>query len=300
MPSAVRELSSIYSPVLRAMAASVLCASIGAQVPATSSVSDIFFLDLGIVIEPSEGNETYSRVVASTSDEVKFRVKKVRSGSVYMASSKEMMSTLERIQERIASLDRNFRNGMVSMKKENLELKSLISELKLPPPEPIVLAVPEEQPEPGSLIVDKETVALKETEENPAERTLQKIFNTSKYMAGVFAYQRENYTQALEHFLSLNLETAPARTADNIKYWTADSYLQLGQHGKALELLEQILSDSDYSRPADALIQTGLVYRKLGREEDALAVFSEMVEHHPESEYVRLAKMELKKAEFLK
>jgi len=40
------------------------------------SISDIFFLDLGIVIEPSDGSESYSRVVARTSDEVKFRVKK--------------------------------------------------------------------------------------------------------------------------------------------------------------------------------------------------------------------------------
>lgn len=301
MPPAVRQLSSIHTKVLRAMAASVLCASIGAQTPVSTPVSDIFFLDLGIAIEPSDGNESYSRVVASTSDEVKFRVKKVQSGSVYMASSKEMLSVMDRIQERITSLDRDFKNEMASLKKENHELKSLIVELKVrqiesqPKTDPVAL----EQPKPVE--VDREeSVQIPEQESPPADPTLQNIFNSSKYMAGVFAYQREDYQLALKHFMDLNLDHAPIRTVDNIHYWMADSYMQLGQLIMALDILEKLLDNSNYTRPADALIQAGLVYRKLGREEDALAVFSEMVKQHPESEYVRLAKMELKKAEVLK
>ena len=35
-------------------------------------ISEIFFLDLGIVIEPSNGSEDYSRVVDKPSEEVKF------------------------------------------------------------------------------------------------------------------------------------------------------------------------------------------------------------------------------------
>ena len=54
-----------------------------------ASISEIFFLDLGIVIEPEKGNEQYSRSIAKTSKERSFKIKKVESGSVYMASSKE-------------------------------------------------------------------------------------------------------------------------------------------------------------------------------------------------------------------
>ena len=71
--------------------------ALGAQ---ESDLSEIFFLDLGIVIEPSKGSESYNRLVAKPSKEVSFKIKKVESGSVYMASSNELLATLDRINER--------------------------------------------------------------------------------------------------------------------------------------------------------------------------------------------------------
>ena len=68
-------------------------------------MSEIFFLDLGIVIEPEQGNETYSRSIAKTSKERSFKIKKVESGSVYMASSEELLSTLDRLNNRIEQLE---------------------------------------------------------------------------------------------------------------------------------------------------------------------------------------------------
>ena len=38
-----------------------------------SDLSEIFFLDLGIVIEPSRGSETYNRLVTKPSKEVSFK-----------------------------------------------------------------------------------------------------------------------------------------------------------------------------------------------------------------------------------
>ena len=62
-------------------------------------LSEIFFLDLGIVIEPSNGNNKFSRTVDKPSEEVAFKVKRAESGSVYMASSEELLSTLDRLNE---------------------------------------------------------------------------------------------------------------------------------------------------------------------------------------------------------
>ena len=45
----------------------------------------------------------------------------------------------------------------------------------------------------------------------------------------------------------------------------------------------------------DALIKKGLLHRKLGDENLALAAFNDVVLEHPNSEYLRLAQMELKK-----
>lgn len=276
--------SNLRTHFLSTLALLTALSIITAQNPSQESISDIFFLDLGIVIEPSDGSETYSRVVASTSDEVKFRIKKIQSGSVYMASSKEMMETLNRIQEKISSLDISIKDDIAFLRQENSELKTLIADLKESyrtsnlPQIPIIESAP-----------------LSSTSSSPKAG-----FNTSVYMSGVFAYQREDYDAALKHFSSLDLDLAQSRTAENILYWMADSYLQMGEYHHALKILEELLRRPDLNREADALIQKGLVYRKLGRESEALDAFSILVTRHPDSEYAKLAGLELARAEAIK
>ena len=74
----------------------------------------------------------------------------------------------------------------------------------------------------------------------------------------------------------------------------ADSHQRLGQYDDALNLLERIMEFGDL-RIDDALIKKGLLHRKLGDENLALAAFNDVVSEHPNSEYLRLAQMELKK-----
>ena len=54
-------------------------------------------------------------------------------------------------------------------------------------------------------------------------------FDHSAYMAGVFAYQREDYKTAIKKFSSLKIKYASEKTAENILYWMADSYQQNNQ-----------------------------------------------------------------------
>ena len=75
-------------------------------------LSEIFFLDLGIVIEPSKGDESYTRKIDKPSEEVSFKIRKVESGSVMMASSKELLSTLDRVNERLNNLEKSFQSEM--------------------------------------------------------------------------------------------------------------------------------------------------------------------------------------------
>ena len=49
------------------------------------------------------------------------------------------------------------------------------------------------------------------------------------------------------------------------------------------------------SRIDDALIQMGLLHKKMGQADLAEAAFEDVLEYHPDSEYVRLAQMELNK-----
>lgn len=297
-----------------------------------ASAADIFFLDLGIVIEPSTGEEVYSRIVNPTSEEVKLRVKKVESGSVYMATSKEMLDALTRIQQRMNVLEKSFQQEMNSLQRENHELRSLIADITqqsktqrpvanvrnekpsqpvpampIPATEP-QQQIPEETPDMAS--VDKVETDQESDESRPpsagpeskpstpTRKSPAPKFDYGTYMEGVFAYQGEDYAQALDYFEELDLEKITPMMAGNILYWMADAHQQSGNFYQAIELLDRVLvTPGAEERVDDALIKKGLLYRKTGQEEMALAAFSRLVKYHPRSEYVKLASMELKKAD---
>ena len=258
----------------------------------TTPLSEIFFLDLGIVIEPSKGSETYSRLVQQPSQEVSFKIKKVESGSVYMASSKELLSTLSRINTRIERLESSFQTEMTALKQENVKLRHTLAEIQQSPkninrPKAIVLEVTTRETEPLNEIV--ENLPLTKSTAKPVA-----VFNHSTYMTGVFAYQREDYHVALNKFSELHLDEAPKKTAENILYWMADAYQRTGQYDKSLSLLNTITT-TGILRIDDALVQKGLLHRKMGDENLAMIAFSDVVSQHPDSEYLRLAQLELKK-----
>ena len=247
-------------------------------------LSEIFFLDLGIVIEPAKGNESYSRVVDKPSEEVSFKIKKVESGSLLMASSKELLSTLDRVSSRLDNLEKSFQSEMEIMHEKNTELSLALEQL-------------------NNLNTDEEKINLVENEVPIIKNNTLKvskpkmeipIFNKAVYMTAVFAYQREDYQDALEYFSRLNTNVASNQEKENIYYWMADSHQHLGQYDEALILLENIMQFGDL-RIDDALVQKGLLHRKLGDENLALAAFNDVVSDHPESEYLRLAQMEIKK-----
>ena len=158
--------------------------------------------------------------------------------------------------------------------------------------------------------VEEEEEKPANIEEKPVEESLGTIkpkrtdivskkttkFDNSAYMAGVFAYQREDYKTAIKKFSSLKIKYASEKTAENILYWMADSYQQDNQFAKALRLLSQITSNGKL-RIDDALIQKGLLHRKMGNEDKALLAFTNVVSNHPKSEYIRLAQLEIKKSD---
>ena len=109
------------------LAVSMFCVASCFQLQAQQTpLSEIFFLDLGIVIEPSNGNNKFSRTVDKPSEEVAFKVKRAESGSVYMASSKELLSTLDRLNDRIENLEQSFKDEIASMKERNDNLQNLL------------------------------------------------------------------------------------------------------------------------------------------------------------------------------
>ena len=279
------------------------------QSDSQTAMSDIFFLDLGIVIEPVTGREKYSRLIESPSEEVTFRINKIKSGAVYMATSKEMMGTLDRINLRIASLEQSFHAQMERLQRENEELRGILEEMKNTPP--IMLSKPYQSQLSTAKIPESPRTAIKEeigesltVATPPAARAFPPIvsktkFDQAEYMSGVFAYQREDFVAALQHFNRLKTGNVSPRTRANILYWTADAHQHLAEYDEAMQLLDQLLVMGKTDRRDDALVQKGLLYRKLGQEDLALLAFEKLVSDYPSSEYVKLARMELKKAEMI-
>ena len=116
-------------------------------------------------------------------------------------------------------------------------------------------------------------------------------------MAGVFAYQREDFQIAIDYFSNLVLDKSTKDIINNVLYWMADSYQQLGDLNNAIISLEKILKDPDSDHVDDALIKKGLLHRRLGQTEESLIVFNKLVNNFPRSEYAKLARMEIKRAE---
>lgn len=263
----------------------------------SSSLSEIFLLDLGIVIEPRTGLETYSRRIQAPSKEVSFRIKKVHSGSVYMAASRELLSAIERINVRISDMETLFKNELMALRVENHELKTMLANFQpiMDKPEKpnMVIATPEPQLENDIIIVSLPEVNSIQMEPLPPKKT----FNQRVYMAGVFAYQREDFTSALEYFAKLHLELASMETADNVMYWTADAYQHVHDNQKALDVLNKLLKNHNSDRMDDALVKKGLIHKKMGHLDLAMQAFGRIVNEYPNSEYTRLASMELKRVE---
>ena len=276
--------------IMEGFTALTLIGLLSAQEP---PLAEIFFLDLGIAIEPAKGSEAYSRLVDKPSKEVSFKIKQVESGSIYMATNTELLSTLNRINNRIEKLESSFKTEMNVMRQENVELKQALLSLQISKSSEFFVSTPTEDASPSLNVSAKDPPTVKP---GTKQRT---NFDQSIYMSGVFAYQREDYKTAIQKFSKLKLSAAPQKTAENILYWLADAYQKDGQYDEALSLLNQITT-SGTLRIDDALINKGLLYRKMGNENLALLAFGNVVSHYPNSEYLRLAQMELKNSNGIK
>ena len=282
---------------------------IGQAQPSQPIEADIFFLDLGIAIEPPTGKEAYSRLIEAPSQEIKIKIKKAESGAIYMAASQEMLELLKRIQKRVDQLEETFSKEVDLIQSENKEIKDIIAVITNPPlrkPERPEVFIPAN----NGFVDDSsfEDVTI-ETVFSVLEMpplmllpkqglaTPQQQFSQLVYMSAVFAYQREEYKEALNYFLALSFTGANQWTVGNVLYWMADCYRQGKEYNSALIMLDKLLVMENPGRATDALIQKGLIYRTLGKEELAMIMFRDLLDDYPESDYAKLVGMELNSVE---
>ena len=103
-------------------------------------------------------------------------------------------------------------------------------------------------------------------------------------------YNQKNYQEAAGKFSKLLLRHPNHNLASNIAYWAGESYYGLGKYQDALEYFNIVEGYQQSPKHDDALIMAGQTLLKLDKVEKANAIFEELLNKYPDSEYAELAR----------
>jgi tetratricopeptide (TPR) repeat protein len=267
--------------------------------------ADVFFLDMGVAIEPKNGSEKSSRLIKQT---VNTNNKKVVTSktdrSIYMATSSEMFSTLDKINDQVYAIEESFKSKLAALKIENSRLRNQVvslnqklnseiinlSDKNIIDSKPITEVPMPIESNPISIDIIEADLPS-DRAENIIDETVG--FDEAIYTSGVIAYSNENYDQCIKYFKALSLKETNKRTSGNILLWLAESYEQIGRYKQALKSLNQ-LSKLGLDKYSDlVLIKQGIIYRNIGMNREAQELFITLVNIYPDSQYASLAKEEI-------
>ncbi len=267
--------------------------------------ADVFFLDMGVAIEPKNGSEKLSSLIKQT---VNTNNKKIVTSktdrSIYMATSSEMFSTLDKINDQVYAIEEYFKSKLVALEIENSRLRNQVvslnqklnseiinlSDKNIVDSKPITEVPMPIESNPISIDIIEADLPS-DRAENIIDETVG--FDESIYTSGVIAYNNENYDQCIKYFKALSLKETNKRTSGNILLWLAESYEQIGRYKQALKSLNQ-LSKLGLDKYSDlVLIKQGIIYRNIGMNREAQELFITLVNIYPDSKYASLAKEEI-------
>ena len=132
-----------------------------------------------------------------------------------MASSEELIASLNRLNDRIEQLESSFNDEIVSIRQKNDNLQKMLADVssKLTKQQIDYAASKNRSELLSSRTPDTNQINISVLNISSNEKD---AFDRSLYMSGVFAYQSEDYGLALEKFSMLNFEEIPDNTFENI------------------------------------------------------------------------------------
>ena len=266
--------------------------------------SDIYFLDMGVAIEPENGVKKTSRLIKPNSSNDKSIVSTKSIGSIYMATTSEVFSSLDKVNVHVSELEKSFNTKIGFLERENSTLRNQIVNLKqklnsqfLSLDHKEILNI-KPATEEFNFIDDKNVESDIIKEDSPQDKTLntsieKTSFDKSRYASGVISYNKEDYGQCIKYLRKLFLLEINKRTSGKILLMLADSFEQVGRYKQAIKHLEK-LSELDSEKYSDlVLLKQGIIYRKIGMRDQAQDIFNALVKNYPESEYAALAHEEI-------
>lgn len=105
------------------------------------------------------------------------------------------------------------------------------------------------------------------------------------------AERTEGYTQALAMFDALIAEYPNGKLTANAFYWRGEIELSLDNLEPARQAFTQLLAVfGDHAKAPDARYKLGVVYHRLGEDEQALRHLDQVIAEHPDHSAARLAR----------
>ena len=273
---------------------------------AQSEGRDIFFLDMGIAIEPQKGTDKTSRLIKQSSNiESKNIVRNKVGRSIYMAATSEVFSSLDKINNQVENIENAFASKLLALEIENSKLRDQVNSLNQKMNSEIInldneninlnmpIEIASDPVEISQNVTDMVDVDL------PSDK-LEKfiisstVFDMELYTKGVILYNDEQYDKCINYLQSLSLDGVSKRTSSNILILLAESYENMGRNKQALNCLQK-LSELNIDKYSDlVLIKQGIIYRNIGMKDEAKEFFQTILNTFPSSKYVSFAQEEIK------
>ena len=266
---------------------------------------DTFFLDMGVVIKSKNERITLPDFSAPTprlkSNKI---VKKKSSGSIYMATTSDMISSLDRITTQVTHIEKDFESKLDMLEIENSNLRNQISGLKKRLNAEILDAnsvdIDLKKPQKESLLPHEnisknlEMVELSAPlNDVPNKRLVLQKFDFDLFTEGVIHYNNEKYNDCIESLSLLPLDNDSNKNSSKILFLLADAYENVGRYKQALNHLERLSLSSDDEYSDLILFKKGIIYRNIGMMIQAQDAFKTLVELFPSSEYKIFAEEEI-------
>ena len=273
---------------------------------AQSEVQDVFFLDMGVAIEPKKGTDKTNRLIKQSSNIESSNIVRNKQGrSIYMAATSEVFSSLDKINDQVADIENAFASKLLALEIENSRLRDQVNSLNQKMNSEIInldneninltmpIEIASDPVEISQNVIDMIDVDL------PSDK-LEKyvsgstVFDMVLYTKGVILYNDEQYDKCIKHLQSLSLDGVNKRTSSNILILLAESYENIGRYKQALNCLYK-LSELDVDKYSDlVLIKQGIIYRNIGMKDEAKEFFQSILNTFPSSKYVSFAQEEIK------
>mgnify|MGYP002629311927 FL=1 len=270
-----------------------------------NGAGDTFFLDMGVVIQ-SENKGIALPDFSSPTPRLKSNniVKTIESSSVYMATTSDMISSLDRITSQVTDIEKDFESKLDMLEIENFNLRNQITGLKKRLNAEILDAslidVNLEKPQKESSLPYENITKNLEMNEVVAhsndiltKRSVLQRFDFDIFTEGVIHYNNEKYYDCISSLSVLPVDDNSNKNASKTLFLLADSYENMGRYKQALNHLDRLSLANDDEYSDLILFKKGIIYRNIGMVIEAQKAFQELVESFPKSEFKIFAEEEI-------